>query len=284
MSDTVPSHARRPLSVEGLPATEVRLSPAPTRLVVFVHGWNGNPLTTWRNFDESGQIGEWWRASDLLFIGYASRKRDPAGIADQLRDVLLAAYPRRPSSWMHCNGTAPAAPAPVEYGELYLVAHSLGGPVIRQMLADLGRDAPGNADPHRQRILRDARVRLFSPAIGGFFPSGALGTARAFARGRAEEILMAHDPAFQALRIDSEFLTALRTETERLAKEHPMIAAFKAQTLWANPDRVVKHQNYQHDDSYTKDGVKHGSVCKPREDYPLPWHFVETGATPPIAL
>jgi hypothetical protein len=285
MTDTARSHERRPLSLSGFPDTEARLSAQPTRLLVFVHGWNGRALKTWRHFDdESCDVSEWWCASDLLFIGYASRKRDPAGVADQLRDVLLAAYPRRPAGWMVSRGKTPVPPAQIEYRELYLVGHSLGAPVIRHMLADLGRDAPANADPRRQRILRDARLRLFSPAIGGFFPSGMLGTLVEMTK-RAEPMLMANDPAYKALGEKSDFLRILKTNTEGLAKLNPDLAAFRAQTLWANPDRVVKHENYAHDDTYSIDRVSHSSVCKPsQEQYPLPWHFVENGDTPPVVL
>lgn len=282
-------HIPRRVQAPGFEDCQYRLAPEPpARLVVFVHGWKSSHLNAWPSFhDASAQASPWWRESDMLFLSYDSRHRDPAAMADELREVLLAVYPRRPPGVAAFAATT-AVPAQVgDYAELHLVGHSLGGTIVRRMVADLGLDTRANEAPGRQRLLADAQVRLFSPALGGFDPKGdwwAIGLDWITTRKLARKF-MKHDAAYQALQQESGFLQALQRDTERLARERRDVSAFTAQILWANPDTIVDHHNYERDDSYSQSGVNHRTVCKPRRGaYEVPWHFVEHGDKPRVQL
>lgn len=253
----------------------------PVRLVVFVHGFGGKAVRTWHEFDLSGQTRPWWRESDMLFIGYESRKERPSETAAWLRRRLADFYPILPSGITRHGEVGARAEGAEPYRELILVGHSLGGFVLRLALLQQARSwlfRDREVDPNAPRPpLLDATLRLFSPASAGFKPAGLLAILTCFSVGM---VALRGAPAFIALQPKSDLLLRTRTETESLVDGHRKdLAALRAHIMWARPEQVVEREGYQTD--YEAESLvpvrSHSDVCKPHLEYEQPWCFVETG-------
>lgn len=256
-----------------------------TRLVVFVHGFAGKTVGTWHTFAESGAYDEWWRAADMLYVGYESLRERPGETAAWLRDRVAEFYPHLPDELLEIEGVRlrPVDKAP--YQELLLVGHSLGGFVIRLALCQQARiwvseERPKNPSTPRPPLL-DAEVRLFSPASAGFEPAGLLGMLAATGCLWSLGTIALHKaPAFNALRRGSDLIKQTRLDTESLIDLHkPELDALRARILWARPEEVVERDGYSTDfeaqSLYPEQ--KHRQVCKPRSTYQEPLRFVQTG-------
>ena len=54
---------------------------SPPQLVIFVHGFNGRAVKTWRDFADGTNQTPWWSEADLIFVGYDSLRREINGVA-----------------------------------------------------------------------------------------------------------------------------------------------------------------------------------------------------------
>lgn len=244
------------------------------RLIVFVHGFRGKATTTWQDFPSVDADDDWWGHSDLLFVGYNSMKDGITGVAHRLEQQLPQFYPFPYPPAMNLDGVTPREDTKSPYAELILVGHSLGGLIVRRAMIDA---ADRFLDTGQPELLLEAQLRLFSPAIAGFRPGGALGSIHALKQWGALEIYLRRASAYTDLQPDSIAIAFVKQRTEELAID-PRLHALRAQILWASPDNVVDPTRYSVDTDYSADGQDHGSVCKPREpDYPKPRYFVRHG-------
>ena len=69
------------------------VAPPARRLIVFVHGFGGSAVKTWRAFYEGQDAYQWWRESDLVFFGYRSLRDEVGYSVSALREWLRSAYP-----------------------------------------------------------------------------------------------------------------------------------------------------------------------------------------------
>ena len=277
-------HSVRRLGGDYPPGWVLLLSPRPPeRLVVFVHGFRGSALESWRQFPESGAEGRWWLSSDMLFVGYDSFNDSITGVAARLRRELRRLYPRLPEDLVELNGARARPGPPPAYGELFLVGHSLGGLIVRRALCDAAQDwrnaKEGDPAAARPAIL-DAKTRLFSPASAGFRAAGWLGAIRASQVWGAASLFLSRSSFYTDLQPGSPFLAETRRRTEELvASDRQAFEALRAWIVWANPDNVVVAERY--DTDWVDEAVEHQthrSVCKPTSGYRTPWRFVEEGA------
>jgi pimeloyl-ACP methyl ester carboxylesterase len=241
-----------------------------------VHGFKGQGLKTWLDFPQFPSDRDWWKSADLLFIQYDSTRENIAGVANRIRQLLPAYYPKPHS----LTSNRPGTPNDSDYEELVLVGHSLGAVILRRVMTDTAeRWKEAGAQAPRPPLL-DAQLRLFSPASAGFQPAGPLGTLRAAAGlWSGVELILRRSSTYSDLLPGSVVLQAIQRRTESLALE-PGMESLKAQILWANPDNVVITERYDsdHPDDSAHDH-SHTSVCKPLvARYETPWNFVETGA------
>jgi hypothetical protein len=255
----------------------------PERLVVFVHGFWGGALKTWQHFPEGGLTREWWRASDMLFMGYPSGSENITGTAYRLCQQLPRFFPNLPQGFLEERGASVRPPARSPYAELLLVGHSLGGVVVRRALCEAAHlwldQRKADAQAPRPPLL-GAKTRLFSPASAGFRPSGRLGQIKATPLLWLFVSIKLHgSSAFNDLQEGSQILTDTRKRTEDFVAQHSNeLRALRAHVLWANPENIVVTERYTTDhSSCSADGTNHLSVCKPDDIYQIPWRFVETG-------
>jgi alpha-beta hydrolase superfamily lysophospholipase len=253
----------------------------PERLIVFVHGFTGGAVRSWRQFADSGASGVWWQQSDMLFVGYDSVRESIAGVAGRLRRELPCFFPSPPGDLAEIAGVA-AREAADDYRELLLVGHSLGGVIVRRAIVDCAqqwRDQLATDPEAPMPALLRARIRLFSPASAGFQAAGTLGMLQASPGWVAVNILLRRSSAFSDLQPGSTVLSDTRRRTERLVVAGgPDADALRASIAWANPDDVVIAERYDSDyvDHFI-DGATHTDVCRPGPTFEHPRRFVETG-------
>jgi alpha-beta hydrolase superfamily lysophospholipase len=251
----------------------------PRRLVVFVHGFMGGPLKTWRSFEEAGSHSDWWRAADMLFMDYRSVSENITAVARRLRIQLPKFYPFCPDDLTHVNGIALRESAG-PYTELILVGHSLGGVVLRRALSDAAQQWIEDRSKPRPVIL-DGVVRLFSPASAGFSTAGFYALAQAIPTlWLFVNAALRMASSFTDLQPNSPILTDTRRRTESFVAAYPEdLRQLRAKILWANPENLVYTERYDTDPvDDAEDGLGHRGICKPSPSFTRPWDFVEKGA------
>src|SRR5579872_1105862 len=266
-----------------------------TCAVVFVHGLFGDAVSTWWQFqtlidrDEVSQY--FWDRCDLYFYSYDSLGHYVSELSQQLRGFLDVVFPT-PSMNSFELGVlpeireilAPGVPTkeptlPARYTSLFLVGHSLGGVVIRQALLDCAATWKMQASQREwAKSYLTANVRLFSPAIRGFQPTGVKGFLYHYAA--THPLLSAAFESLktlQELRKDSQRLLDLQNDTERFASEYDWMTALTANLLFASSD-IVYTGRYGCDlVERIVPGHDHESICKPNPKYPEPLWFVSQG-------
>ncbi|MGC0370550.1 esterase/lipase family protein [Microbacterium sp. SLBN-111] len=251
----------------------------PKRLVVFLHGWKGHADTTWGGFATEPSSSQWWSESDLLFLEYDSVHARITTTADRLRQHLPTFYPIPYQGMLVRDGLMVRADVTTPYEELYLVGHSLGGLVLRvaKLEAMTEWELRDFKDISRNDIL-DGILRLFSPAIAGFDPTGRLGAIMEFAPLRwIIDLYLAYGSATKELGVTSLLLAETRSRTESYGSNPDYRSLLGAAILWAENESVVKPHKYRIDVQRTAEGRDHRSVSKPEVGYILPFKFVEFG-------
>lgn len=248
-----------------------------TRLVVFVHGFMGKAIGTWREFPAAGINRRWWQEADLLFVSYESTRDNITAVAHRLRNQLPKFYPIPSEEAMSVCGYEARQHNRRPYSELILLGHSLGGLIVRRALCDAAADWSENETSDRPALL-DAKVRLFSPASAGFRAAGMLGLLKATNVWVAVEMFVRRAPAYTDLQQNSPTLEVTRRRTEEYAQK-PGFESLRAHIVWANPDNVVLAERYDTDHvDNAWDDTSHSSVCKPAPGtFEAPWDFAETG-------
>lgn len=120
--------------------------------VLFVHGFNGDALDTWKGFDTIALQNNEFKETDLVFFGYDGLRSNALASAsflfDLLDDLMGAASV--------LQSVKPADPA---YERCVLAAHSLGAVVTRWALL--------RAFHQKSPWLDKVRYLLFAPAHWG---------------------------------------------------------------------------------------------------------------------
>jgi pimeloyl-ACP methyl ester carboxylesterase len=248
--------------------------------IVFVHGFRGNPIGTWKDFPGIADIAAHspqWVSCDLYFFDYGDTVRSIDDSSDDLEEFLNKIYPRPIEGVVQSCDQARSRPerTPIEYGQLILVGHSEGGVVIRACIAELGKKL--YRDGANSPIL-GARLVLFAPALFGFLPTRWFGLVyQFFPLGKLVDLVTAWSiPAAEML--DVRVLDQIRESNERLSSEFPDHDAFTAHVVFGVDETVVRRQRYFQDVKYTAiEGKNHVNVCKPSLEYQTPLPFVIGG-------
>jgi alpha-beta hydrolase superfamily lysophospholipase len=119
---------------------------------VFVHGFNGKAVGTWKGFETLLPQRPEAVGTDLLFYGYDTF-RDPTPLASQKLRELLDQLVAAPSA-VRLSASQTGNPPP--YASILLCAHSFGGVVVRRMIMD--------AYAHARPWTTHLALVLFAPA------------------------------------------------------------------------------------------------------------------------
>lgn len=281
----------------------------PESAVIFVHGFDGNPTTTWVDFEhlieELDEQRARWSRWDLFFYGYRSHNQiTPLGedLARFIEDVetrneraLVRIEFALPSSSEKMYGSSlrlSLGRGTEPYKDLFLVGHSAGAVIIREAVRVLVKDLTAFADHQgttawvgpalprgesgfRNALVARAVLRFFAPAHLGVMAAGLLGAASSLPRiGKVLDAYLRYNPLYQNLRPGSPTLVDLRKETETLYEKHA-IPALKALSVFGEKEDVVFIGGYSHDEQLpTEKGQNHTSICKPKREYIMPLEFV----------
>jgi pimeloyl-ACP methyl ester carboxylesterase len=137
-----------------------------TRLVIFVHGFGGDPIDTWTQFPTVLRSEPKLADCDFIFYGYDGLTTQ-ANTSAALFDDFLRHYLANPAdvinSWHPINFARPA----FSYAKIVIAAHSLGAVVARRALLRI--DRVRTRDQHVAPWLSRLRIVLYAPAHHGAY-------------------------------------------------------------------------------------------------------------------
>jgi len=296
-----------PVSLQGNRGAFVLLSHRPpVAAVIFVHGFFGDPRTTWVDFEHLVDSSPIWSEYDLYFYAYRSRNQI-VPLAEEFGQFLTSIARAKEQAVVGAGFFATASKSlslfstPLSFWEnrgntpynyLISVGHSTGAVIIREVMrqkitrlaeskGDLdvwmrtGKEKKEEDPDYPDRLILRSSLRFFAPAHRGVLAAGTLGLVRSLPiiRGITGAYLRSN-PLYQNLRHDSPTILDLKEATEELWKQYKF-AALKASSLFGTNEEIVYVGGYSHDEEVpTVSGHDHVSVCKPRPDYLKPLEFV----------
>lgn len=228
--------------------------------VVFIHGYGGDAIKTWADFNRILPQCVQCRHADLVFYGYDGLRSNIVASSGLFRDFLDALFT---SGSDVVNESVPASaqrPAGFAFGKILIVAHSLGAVVARWALVS-ARRLPANWMGQTSLILFAPAhsgadvVRLATEAASGF---KMLGLFSAFARFQS--------PLIDQLKAGSPELTTLATDTAAALHEGNSEYLKAKAVMIAEYERIVSNIRFC-DDPEPKvfAGQDHFSICKPTD-------------------
>jgi len=237
------------------------------KLIIFVHGFGGDAITTWEQFVSLWPQGhgEW----DLAFFGYPSRKfnvdEHTIAFIDFLKSILMSPANTINDTLKHLFSYRPELERSEKFtfDKILLVAHSMGAVICRRALIQ----------EQNASWISNAKLILFAPAHKGAKPLMIIEAFTGISWGAPiEAAIKLVLPAFKDLTADSKALTDLETDTEQIITGKGVQEPFMAShVIHSMPDNIV------HNGFFAKDptprqifSTTHRKVCKPRIDWRKP--------------
>jgi pimeloyl-ACP methyl ester carboxylesterase len=239
------------------------LSTAPNRnIIVFVHGYGGDPVSTWADFDRLSRIQLQLRGYDFLFYDYDGLRSELRASVSLFYDFLVWLFASPVVAINNCLPRESERPASFGYDNVILVCHSLGAVVARLALL--------RATQEGKTWVSNVRLVLFAPAHKGarvvelaLEVSTNFSFLRLFARGVRFE-----SPLIDQLRQESKELTELETGTRNA------LVNGKNQHLVARKVCIAELEHIVFNDRFCEDpegeGIRHSThktICKPRKRF-----------------
>jgi len=255
--------------VVGNRGIRVRWSNAPTRrAIIFVHGYNGDTLKTWKQFDDFLPSDPNAAGYDLIFYGYDGLYGTIWPLSQALCDFLTQ-FNQHPGG-LQTKQPAPAAKLRSQpYDRVIVVAHSLG--------AILARWALIMANNQGCTWMPKTELVLFAPAHNGARPGqlvrfafGGLSFLRFFAA-----YALFKSPLIDELDSGSRIFKRFRSDVKTALKggKCPFLRA--RMVIQASKERVVHNGPFENDPPLWSPtdfvNADHSSVCKPTSYFPAPF-------------
>lgn len=250
---------------------QVLFSVQPNRkAVLFIHGYSGEAITTWSDFDQLLPECTSSKFRDVFFYGYDGLRAEMTASASLFRDFLDRLFQN--TSWFVNNNLPDAAIRPAEFGydELVIVAHSLGAVIARRALLDATR--------LEATWVSRIKLVLYAPAHKGASATKlALEVASSFPFVKFFSALARFkSPLIDQLAPDSPDLKKLLEETIKACENgaNPHLKAKKV--VIAEYELIVRNEAFGEDPPpVTIPNTTHMSVCKPRKDFRRPLDHLE---------
>jgi hypothetical protein len=262
--------------------------------VVFIHGFGGDPVTTWLNFqglvDTTTISPGFWKTADLFFYRYKSVQDHLHVNGEAILEFINHVFPS-PSPEILSFFDVDAVVDGVEvrprdlqldptnrYRNLIIVGHSEGGLLIRRSLLDTVKGMEDEqlaeiSDSLEPSVLK-ARVRLFAPALMGVTFSGLIGViAHSSFLGNLGSWALLGSRAAADMSNETNIQT-IQNGTEHEARKWKKLIGLRAKVLWGGKDSIVTPNEYAVDTKKTELDKNHTSVCKPTSDYSAPLELV----------
>ncbi len=228
----------------------------PTRLVVFVHGFIGESIDTWKCFPELLRTTRDFAKCDVVFYGYKSLK-------GQVNNNALRFY--RCLEKLLETETVKRG---IDYDKVVLVAHSLGSIVVRRALL--------NAKDEKKPWLAKCRMVLFAPAHRGARVQKIVLNALPVVGRVLGGLGLLTMPVLDDLQPDSETIENLIRDSQSYIDRGEGDFTIAHTVVWAGNELVVHNEKFCSDPVAQEFEEKtHTSVCKPVvRDYEDPLHIV----------
>jgi hypothetical protein len=144
--------------------------------VIFVHGFNGHPESTWFEFqtliDSLVDVYPWWATSDVFFFSYESVSKPLRVNAARLREFLNRIFPvpdsalfqiplSREMAAVGIDGNVVLRDVATKYSKLVIAAHSEGAVLVRMVVRDITHEMVRELFPTPAsdvRVLSEAEV------------------------------------------------------------------------------------------------------------------------------
>ncbi|HBG20820.1 MAG TPA: hypothetical protein DDY32_16525 [Desulfobulbaceae bacterium] len=241
-------------------------------LVIFVHGFRGEALSTWLAFPDLADDFESLRNADLLFYGYASKPQRVQNMAINLRSDIDAIWgdpttlgPEIGEFLFEREKQVDNKKHPL-WDRILFVAHSLGCVILRRALYDCHLDK-ANLVSEKHHWSTIAELCLFAPAHSGANVLRLIGeTSSAISLPLAPALKVLY-PCLLDLEEGSTALIGLREDYHALSvlENKPTMASA---VILAENDRVVDPSRFPGDPVPVQiNGQGHISVCKPKKDF-----------------
>lgn len=223
--------------------------------IVFLHGYSGDAVKTWTAFPELASGYAPFEQFDLIFVGYDSIEESTESCSDRMRELLHSlltkpASSRRPKSIPSRDGSS--------YSRILVVAHSMGGVVVRRALL--------LADEKRLAWTSKVRMVLFAPAHYGARLLGFTDSFMAGLLGKIWTIGQYNSPAIDELRPGSGYLNDLKEDLTKALLEEPKPEHLVAlRVIHARKEKILSFPGKrlaEDPQSIFVDGT-HVSLCKP---------------------
>lgn len=238
-----------------------------SRAVIFVHGFNGDPVSTWPRFPALLTTTKDSADCDIVFFGYDGLRAQSNTSAGLLAG-FLSRYLRGPGHLLAQTRPGTARRANFAYERIVVVAHSLGAVVTRLALLQL------HAAPKPPQWLSRVRLVFMAPAHNGAYAAllaGLVLSGKALSLpGLVASLVKYQYPLLQELEPGSVILKDLHARTKQALKKVPApgdggdyLRAHRV--VWAENELVVLNKQFLEDLQPTVNaiGKSHTAVCKP---------------------
>lgn len=240
----------------------------PTTLIVFIHGFNGDAINTWKSFDLMLVRDNNFKQSDIVFYGYKSLKNNVATHSNDFYrfiDDLIES-----NNTLIIKEREKRKLGKAKYEKIIIVAHSLG--------AFITRTALNYGHSNKVAWLAKVSLALFSPAHHGsrilhllIASSGML-----FLTQLLNSIICGTIPVLDDLRKDSTALQGLHIKTEKLLSDNEGGFTIAKLVLHSRNDRVVYTDQFFEDVISKLFNKSHVAICKPNDNYNDPIKLLST--------
>jgi hypothetical protein len=240
------------------------------QLVVFIHGYGGNAITTWKMFFTLLRSDPFFYDKDIIYYGYKSKEYQAADHAGDFYEFLN-------DHALSSEETSFCSMALEErnfekrsYEKVTIVAHSLGAIVTREALK--------TAFDNKCEWLSKVQMMLFAPAhLGANILPLIFETLDISSVTRLIGLHFKYTtPVLNDLEKGSEILLKIMKETRKLLQEKKGTFTKAKCVVHAKGDRVVQNLKFNEDsDAKRIEGKTHKKVCKPSIEYEEPIEFLK---------